>query len=132
MLKLLYSSGTRSSEALNLRIHDLDLKHSSATVRDGKGGKDRVCIIGRKLEPDLRHQLNDVKRLFEMEQVPASLPGALDRKYPGAALTWGWQYLFPSERLSIDPDSGLIKRHHIHRVCLQRAMSDAVRKKRQT
>ena len=128
ILKLLYSSGMRSSEALNLRIHDLDLKHSSATVRDGKGGKDRVCIISRKLEPELSHQLNNVKILFEKEQVPVSLPGALDRKYPGAALTWGWQYLFPSERLSIDTDSGQIKRHHMHRVNLQRAMSDAVRK----
>jgi integrase len=118
----------RSSEALNLRIHDLDLKHSSITVRDGKGGKDRVSIISKKLDPELCHQLDDVKKLFERNKVPVSLPGALARKYPAAPLQWGWQYLFPSDKLTIDSDSGQIKRHHMHRVCLQRAMSDAVKK----
>ncbi|MCD4700827.1 MAG: integron integrase, partial [Candidatus Aegiribacteria sp.] len=128
ILKLLYSSGMRSSEALKLRIHDLDLKHSSVTVRDGKGGIDRVTIISKKLDSDLFHQIDYVKKLFEGSEVPVSLPGALARKYPGASLQWGWQYLFPSDRLKIDPDTGQIKRHHMHRVCLQRAMSDAVGK----
>ena len=128
VLRLLYSSGMRSSEALNLRLHDLDLKHCSVIVRDGKGGKDRVGIISRKLLPELHHQLDTVKRLYEKERVPVFMPDAIERKYPNAALTWGWQYLFPSERLTMDTDSGQMKRHHIHRVCLQRAMSNAVRK----
>ena len=128
ILKLLYSSGMRSSEALSLRIHDLDLTHSSVTVRDGKGGKDRMTIISKKLYPELYHQLNNVKKLFEENKVPVSLPRTLARKYPGAPLQWGWQYLFPSDKLTIDPNSGQIKRHHMHRICLQRAMSDAVNK----
>lgn len=128
ILKLLYSSGMRSSEALNLRIHDLDLKHSSVTVRDGKGGRDRVTIISKKLDSELRYQRENVKKLFKLDKIPVSLPGALARKYPNAPLQWGWQYLFPSDRLTIDPVSGQIKRHHMNRVCLQRAMSDAVNK----
>ena len=94
----------------------------SGPVRDGKGGKDRVTLISKKLDTELCHQLDVVEKLFRKDKIPVTLSGALARKYPGAPLQWGWQYLFPSDRRTIDADSDQIKRHHMHRVSLQRAM----------
>lgn len=128
VLRLIYSSGLRLSEALRLRVKDLDLNNCSITVRSGKGRKDRVTVLGRSLVPVLRHQLETVRKIFESSDVPASLPGALERKYPSAGMEWAWQYVFSSSAPSVDRDTGLIRRHHIHRSGVQKTMRNAVKK----
>ncbi len=128
VLKIIYSSGLRLNEALNLRIQDLDMENGSLTVRGGKGDKDRITVLSRKLIPELQKHLSGVRDLYNEENIPVSMPSALERKYHKAGLEWKWQYLFPSSGPSIDPESGEIRRHHIHPATVQRMMRDAVRR----
>ena len=128
ILRLIYSSGLRLSEALRLRVKDLDLNSCSITVRSGKGNKDRVTVLGRSLVPVLRHQLEAVRKTFKSSDVPASLPGALERKYPAAGMDWAWQYVFSSSGPSVEQETGLVRRHHIHRSGVQKTMRNAVKK----
>lgn len=128
ILRLIYSSGLRLSEALRLRIKDVDLQNCSITVRSGKGNKDRVTVMGKSLVPFMRRQLATARKIFESDEVPVSLPGALERKYPGAGVDWPWQYVFPAERPSVDSDTGAVRRHHMHRSGIQRSMRDAVKR----
>lgn len=124
---LIYSSGIRLSEALNLRVQDLDLQNCSLTVRSGKGDKDRVTVIGKILVPLLQKQIEIVRSSLVTSSVPVSLPSALERKYQGAGLELCWQYIFPSSRPSVDPITGNVRRHHIHPSCVQKGMRKAVR-----
>ena len=126
VLRVIYSSGLRLHEALSLRVQDIDLKGPSLLVRGGKGNKDRVTILSRRLIPFIRGHLEVQNVSFQGEKIPASLPEALERKYPNAGLEWNWQYVFPSEHASISTDTGEIRRHHIHPSCVQRAMREAV------
>jgi integron integrase len=129
---ILYGSGLRLMEALRLRIKDVDLEHPQITVRDGKGGKDRVTVLPQSLLPELRRHLAALHDWYEEERrrnAPGvSLPTALDRKYPNAALSWGWQYLFPSSVLCKDPYGSGTLRHHLHPKTMQRAVTLAVRR----
>lgn len=127
VLRIIYSSGLRLGEALSLRVQDLDPDGCSLTVRGGKGDKDRVTLLSRSLVPALEEQLERVRDGFSGERVPVSLPFALERKYPGAGLEWKWQYLFPASGPSVDPESGAVRRHHMHYSVVQRAMRRAVR-----
>ena len=128
---LLYGSGLRLMEGLRLRVKDLQLERGELIVREAKGGKDRVTMLPATLEGPLRAHLGRLHDWYEVErrqQRPGvSLPFALDRKYPHAALQWGWQYLFPSAELHKDPHSGRLVRHHLHEKALQRAVASAVR-----
>jgi integron integrase len=131
MASLLYGAGLRLMECVRLRVKDLDFERSQITVREGKGGKDRVTMLPRvTVEPLLLH-LNRVKALHERDVVEGfgrvSLPYALMRKYPNADREWGWQYVFPSSRRSIDPHSGYERRHHVVETALQRAVKQAIR-----
>jgi integron integrase len=126
---LLYGTGMRLMECLRLRVQDMDFSYAQITVRDGKGGKDRVVPLpGRLVEP-LRAQLAKVKTLHDEDLAKGFgevyLPHALERKYPSAPRQWGWQYAFPSGRLSADPRSGKLRRHHLHENGLQRAIKRA-------
>ncbi|MEM6647608.1 MAG: integron integrase [Bacteroidota bacterium] len=129
---LLYGSGLRLREALQLRVKDLDFAQQTLHVRDGKGGKDRITVLPSSLHMPLQGQLERAKRLYQQDrsaQRPGvSLPNALARKYPSAPTSWSWYYLFPSKRLSVDPRSGLQKRHHINDSGPQKAMQRAVRR----
>ena len=132
MAGLLYGSGLRLMECTRLRVKDVDLGYLTITVRDPKGGKDRVTMLPTNLAQALqRHLLN---RRSQHEQDIADgfgkvhLPHALARKYPNAAREWMWQYVFASSRLSIDPRSGEKQRHHIAESILQRAVKDAIRR----
>ncbi len=128
VIRLIYSSGLRLSEALRLRVQDINLENTSITVRSGKGNKDRITILSSVIISDLQNQLEQSRERFEHSVIPVSLPTALERKYPNAGLEWGWQYLFPAQNASVDTATGEIRRHHIHRSGIQKAMREAVRK----
>ena len=131
MARLLYGSGLRLMECARLRVKDVDFGYGHILVRDGKGGRDRVTLLPLGLRPELERHLAKV-RLLHGEDVAAGvggvhLPFALARKYPGAEREWGWQYVFPSARRSVDPRSGCERRHHVGEKCLQNAVKQAVR-----
>jgi len=129
MASLLYGTGMRLMECLRLRVKDVDFAYRQIVVRDGKGQKDRVTPLPDKLIEPLRAHLEQVQTLHEADLSQGNgevfLPSALARKYPNAAREWGWQYVFPSGRLSVDPRSGAIRRHHLHENGLQKAVKQA-------
>jgi integron integrase len=130
LARLLYGSGMRLMECVRLRAMDLDFEQREILVRDGKGAKDRVTILPETLIADLREHLMRRRQIFEddlrLGKASVYLPYALERKYPAANRTWSWQYVFPSGSYSIDPRSGLERRHHLDEKLLQRAMKKAV------
>jgi integron integrase len=129
---LLYGSGLRLLEALRLRVKDLDLYHHRILVRNGKGAKDRVTIVSPALIEPLRLHLGKVRTLHDHALTSGyagvELPYALARKYPRARVQWGWQYVFPAARPTIDPASGAHRRHHVHEQSVQRQVRQAARK----
>jgi integron integrase len=129
--RLLYGSGMRILEGVRLRVKDLDLARGEVLVRDGKGGKDRVTVLPRALEQALNLQLEFARTLHAKDLVDGFgsvyLPHALERKYPSAAREWAWQYVFPADRISVDPRSGVRRRHHLDEQWIQRAMRNALR-----
>ena len=130
MAGLLYGSGLRLMECVRLRVKDVDFALAQITVRDAKGGKDRVTMLPLNLSEPLRRHLSRVKAQHEQDLEDGfgsvHLPFALARKLPNAAREWRWQYVFPSSRLSIDPRSGRRQRHHIAEGILQSALKRAV------
>jgi integron integrase len=128
---LLYGSGLRLLEALRLRVKDLDFYHRRILVRDGKGMKDRVTILSVSAAEELQLHLKNVRLLHEhaIERGfgGVELPHALARKYPRAHLQWGWQYVFPAVRPSVDPRTGTLRRHHVHEESVQRQVRAAAR-----
>jgi integron integrase len=131
MAQLLYGSGLRLMECLRLRVKDLDFAMHQLTVRDGKGMHDRVTTLPDSLTAPLRAHLEGVRRLHAQDLAEGYgevyMPFALGRKAPGAARSWGWQYVFPAEQRSTDPRGGAVRRHHVHESALQRAVKEAVR-----
>ncbi|HEV7609669.1 MAG TPA: integron integrase [Steroidobacteraceae bacterium] len=128
---LLYGSGLRLTEALRLRIKDLDLENLRILVRDGKGRKDRVTIVPASLVTHLRAHLEKVRELhkqaIEHGFGGVELPFALERKYPRAHLEWAWQYAFPATRPSVDPCTSVRRRHHVFEDSVQRQVRNAAR-----
>ncbi|HEV7858183.1 MAG TPA: integron integrase [Pyrinomonadaceae bacterium] len=130
MVSLLYGSGLRLMECVRLRVKDVDFGYQQVIVRNGKGEKDRRTILPDILIELLSRQLEHVKRLHE-EDVRQGygnvyLPYALERKYPNAAREWSWQWVFPANKLSIDPRSGQVRRHHASEDVLQRTVKNAM------
>ena len=132
VVKLLYGCGLRITEAVKLRIQDIDFGFKQVTVRDGKGMKDRVTPFPVNLEFALSNHLERVKLIHKKNLAQGLgnvyLPYALDRKYPNAEREWNWQYVFPGSSLSKDPRSGIIRRHHLDQSAINRAIKQAVRK----
>ena len=128
---LLYGSGLRVLEALRLRIKDIELNIQQLTVRDGKGSKDRVTVLPAVLVAPLRVHLARIQERHDAAIAAGyggvELPHALARKYPEANVSWAWQYLFPSEYPSIDPRTGIRRRHHILEKRVQRAVRTAAK-----
>lgn len=124
MLQLIYGGGLRVNECCRLRIKDIDSTHNLIYVRDGKGGKDRTTLLPETLKPKLRSHIESVIELHKNDLSAGYgevwLPNALSRKYPNASRQTAWQWLFPSSRLSVDPESGKIGRHHVLDKVLQR------------
>jgi integron integrase len=127
--RLLYGTGMRLLEGLRLRVQDVDFSANQIFIRDGKGGKDRVTMLPQSLILPLKDHLLGVKRLHEKDLAAGYgevwLSESLARKYPSAGKKWIWQYLFPSARLSVDPPSGVTRRHHLDEKGLQRAIKQA-------
>jgi integron integrase len=130
--ELLYGAGLRLLECLRLRVKDLDFEQGEITVREGKGNKDRRTMLPESVRPALLVHLERVKKLHDTDLAAGFgrvfLPHALDRKLPGAAAEFHWQYVFPSSKLSVDPRSGVKRRHHAHEAAVSRALTDAVRR----
>ncbi len=128
--RLLYGTGMRLMEVIRLRVKDVEFARGEITVRDGKGAKDRMTMLPEAVKADLDAHLRKRRELFERDRAAGKaavhLPDALARKYPNAAMEWGWQYVFPSGNYSIDPRSGEERRHHLDEKLLQRAMKRAV------
>ena len=114
---LLYGSGLRLMEAIRLRVKDVDFARNELVVRDGKGEKDRITMLPQSLRAALPGQLEQVKGLHQQELKTGHgdvyLPYALERKYPNAVHEFGWQYVFPADKRSVDPRSGKQRRHHV-------------------
>jgi integron integrase len=131
-VKLLYGSGLRLMEGVRLRVQDVDMERCQIVVRDGKGAKDRVTMLAAELVDPLRKHLEWVRQQHERDLADGYgevwLPGALDRKYPEGPREWGWQWVFPSEKLAVDPRGGKVRRHHIDPSTLQRAVLEAAKK----
>jgi len=127
--RILYGTGMRLLECLRLRVKDLDPGRRQITIREAKGGRDRAALFPTRLEAPIARQLDHARTIFEEDRrkgVPGvQLPNAIARKYPGAGESWAWQWVFPSKRLSKDPRSELIRRHHVNESQVQRAMRRA-------
>lgn len=132
MAELLYGAGMRLNEVLRLRVKDLDLNMRTITIRDAKSNRDRIAPLADSLIEPLRLHLATVEAQHTADLSAGygsvELPGALDRKYPGAEYEWAWQYVFPAYHISTDPRSGIQRRHHIFESSVQRAVKDAARK----
>jgi integron integrase len=129
---LLYGSGLRLMEALTLRVKDLDFGRREILVRRGKGGKDRVTILPASLVAPLERHLKRVERMHRRDLASGGgavmLPDALERKMPGAARGWAWQWVFPAARRYNDARTGERRRWHLHPSLVQRAVTEAVRR----
>jgi len=132
ILQLLYGCGLRLMELARLRVKDIDFSASLLFVRNSKGDKDRTTMLPESVTASLRSHLERVKVIHEKDLASGYgevfLPDALERKYPNAAREWHWQYIFPSSKLSVDPRSGKIRRHHINEKTVQNAVKEAVKK----
>jgi integron integrase len=129
MASLLYGAGLRLRECLKLRVKDVDFGYRQILVRDGKGGKDRVTMLPAALVEPLQAHLARVKAWHDRDLADGcgdvELPDAIARKYPRAPYEWGWKFVFPSHKRSVDPRSGAIRRHHVYENYLIRAVKRA-------
>jgi integron integrase len=129
MASLLYGSGMRLMERVRLRVKDVDFDRGEVTVRQGKGGKERRTMLPGSLVDSLQAQLKVTRRVHEADLRAGFgrvwLPDALARKYRGADVESGWQYIFPASRRSHDPRDGMVRRHHVDESGLQRAVKTA-------
>jgi len=130
--QLLYGTGMRLMEGLRLRVKDVEFERRELIVRDGKGGKDRVTVLPENLMLPLQEQLTRAKVLHDKDLASGHgavwLPDALSTKYPSAPKAWGWQWAFPAQSRSIDPRSGIERRHHLQEQSIQRAVSTAAKR----
>lgn len=124
VVSLLYGTGMRLMECVRLRVKDVNLEKFEITVRDGKGGKDRVTVLPEALSGPLREHLRLRRAVHDQDsaagRVDVWLPDALSVKYPNAAREWGWQYVFVAQAFSKDLRSGALRRHHVDESLIQR------------
>jgi integron integrase len=129
MAALLYGSGMRLMECMRLRVKDVDFERRQITVRDGKGAKDRQVPLPESVRDRLKTAVERVRILHAQDVAEGHgvvwLPNALSRKYPKAEREFAWQYVFPARSLSVDPRSGVTRRHHVDEAILQRAIKVA-------
>jgi integron integrase len=131
-ISLLYGSGLRLMECVRLRVQDIDFDYKSIRIWNGKGGKHRVVTLAEELIPSLRQQIMLVTQYLNADSNNSDyqgvwLPHRLRIKNATAAKDIKWQYLFPSRHLSVDPESNLLRRHHIDETAVQKAVRNAAR-----
>ena len=130
LARLLYGTGMRLMEGLRLRVKDVDFDRGVVVVRQAKGDKDRVVMLPRSLAAELRQQVLAARALWEQDRQAqcggVDVPHALETKYPGVGQRWGWFWVFPASSLSVDPRTGVWRRHHVYEERLQRALKKAV------
>lgn len=129
---LMYGSGLRVMEAVQLRVQDIDFDYKCIRVWNGKGKKHRVVTLAPELIPMIRNQIIQVNEYLQLDSYNEQysgvwMPNALEKKYPTANKTLAWQYLFPSYKLSADPETGEIRRHHFHHTGIRKAVKKAVK-----
>lgn len=131
IIRLLYGSGMRLLECLRLRIKDVDFERCEIVVREGKGNKDRVTMLPQGLIDPLRAQISAVRSQHAADVLAGKgevwLPDALAIKYPNSAREIGWQYVFPAAGFSVDPRSGITRRHHVDDKKIQRLVKQSAR-----
>jgi integron integrase len=137
MGSLLYGSGLRLNECLKLRIKDIDFNLNEIIIRSGKGDNDRRTMLPHSLRQPIKRQIEKAKIKLEENLLVkgfagASMPDALERKYPNAPKEPAWQYIFPSRKPALDPRSGDLKQHCRHESFLQKEVKKAIRKSRIT
>ena len=129
MAQIIYGGGLRLRECVNLRIKDVDFGRNTLVIRFGKGNNDRETLLPEFIKEDLKRHLEKIRPLYELDRkndTPGvEMPGALDRKFPNAGKEWIWQWVFPSQVLSMDPRSKIIRRHHVHPTSLQKHIKTA-------
>ena len=129
---LMYGSGLRVMEAVQLRVKDIDFDYKCIQIWNGKGNKHRIVTLATELLPLLRNQIMQVEEYLRLDlqneqYAGVWMPNALARKYPSANKSLAWQYLFPSYKLSSDPETGEIRRHHFHPTCVRKAVKKALK-----
>ena len=134
MAQLMYGGGLRISEVLRLRVKDVDFSMGYIVIRDGKGFKDRTTLLPKSIVVDLQNQVEIVEKLLALDKVRGIagvyMPNLLEKKYPEASHSLGWQFLFPSTDISKDPRAGVMRRHHIYPTTLQTHVKQAIKKSR--
>lgn len=130
VLRLLYGTGMRMMEALRLRVKDLDIGRGVITIREAKGNKDRTTMLPQSLAAELRAHLVERRKLHDIDlargMADVELPHALAVKLPRAGREWAWQFVFCSPDYATCPRTGVVRRHHLHEVNIQRAMRRAL------
>lgn len=128
--KVLYGTGMRITEALRLRVKDVDFGHRTLIVREGKGAKDRALMLPEALIQPLRQHLAQTHQVWDADRQsgvgPVWMPAALDRKHPAGGLTWHWFWVFPQAVTSVDPRTGDSRRHHVQDQMFQRHFKGAL------
>jgi integron integrase len=131
MAKVIYGGGLRLRECISLRIKDIDFERKSLSIR-GKGDKDRHTLLAEAAIKPLQTHLKKVRDMFDADKLAGVagvyLPNALSRKYPNAGNEWKWQWVFPSNTLSVDPKNQIVRRHHVHASSLQKNVKHASEK----
>lgn len=129
--QLLYGGGLRLMECMRLRVKDIDFDNKTITLRNTKSNRDRVTVLPTSLIEPLKLHLARVKAQHDQDRAhgygSVEMPGLLAKKYPGAEYEWAWQYVFPASRLSRDPRSGIVRRHHLFETSVQKAVRQAAR-----
>jgi integron integrase len=129
MAKVIYGCGLRLQECLQLRVKDIDFERNTLTIRQSKGDKDRQTILPVSIKKELSGHLNNVRVIHEKDRknniLGVQIPNALERKYPNAGKEWGWFWAFPSYKLSVDPITKIVRRHHVYPGILQRYIKKA-------
>jgi integron integrase len=129
MALLMYGAGLRLNELLRLRVQDFDFERGILTVRAGKGGKDRVTTLPRRLQPELLAHRDRLQRLYAEDRASGLAgvwtPPPVAHKIPSAGEKWGWQWFFPSRQTAVDPRSGIVRRHHVQDAAFQSAIRQA-------
>ncbi len=136
IVKLLYGCGLRLSECMTIRINNLNFDNRILTIHDGKGLKDRTLPLPEILLPDLKQQVNSVRKLhlrdIESDYSGVFMFNAIERKYKNAGKEFHWQWLFPSKELTYVPEKKEYRRSNLHITHVQKAIKSAVKRSQLT